>query len=493
MDVYIARGDKKRGPVSRDAVIAWARSGLIKSDDLIWAPGMSSWTKALAVPFLTSFFPSTQPPVPVPTAVSAPDAGNINFYYVARDDKPIGPFNEDQMLNYIAAGKLVMDDKVYDIRTASWHSARDLWSFPNYVPKPTLETPVTSRQDQVLPAVTAAIPFTTPSPTVTFAESAPRPALKHTPALVDAAQSSEKVTIASVVAASDEDDHDGVHFLLAIAISLILHSTLLMSSVLSPPKMPVDVIEEQAIMAAALVVKEPPKEDIKVETQTDEIKVVTGTGKGTGGGGKSTGGGGKGGSDFSSRGLLALVGSAGDGNLTDWVNSGGNIDGMVGNFGGITLNGESTQGRGNGQGGGFGGGNVGDLLAGGGDLGMPSTANLSRSARVRADLPGVSGVGSASGNRDPKAIYRVVSSYDSALKARYVFYLKSNPKLKGRVVISFTIAADGTVTRASVVNNSTGNPSLGNDISGIIRRMRFGAIDRGDVTVQYPFSFEPGN
>ncbi len=231
----------------------------------------------------------------------------------------------------------------------------------------------------------------------------------------------QHATISEVVGESEENDRDGLHFLLAIALSLLIHSTLLMASILNPPKMPVDLIEEQAMVAAALVIKEPPKEEAKVETNAEEIKVVTSGKGGGGGGGKSIAVAG------AARFLFPWITGAGwltgEGNLTDWANSGGNIDSMVGNFGGIALSGESTSGRGIGQGAGFGGGGLSDLLAGGGvtDTGMPSTSELSRSARVRAEMPGVSGVGSASGNRDPKAIYRVVSSYDSAFKARYVF------------------------------------------------------------------------
>jgi len=485
MDVYIVRGDKKRGPVSRDAVVAWARSGLLKADDLVWAPGMSAWTKARAVPFLAGFYSGIEPELSMfsPSKISIPlVTPPTKYYYVARGEKSVGPFSEEQMQNYIASRKLVAEDKVYDTAAARWVTVSELWSFSTApamaAPSPVPAEPVPT--ESFAPAE---------SYTIKAAEMAQMAA--YVPMEQVAATPKPHVTISEIIGESEESDHDGLHFLLAIALSLLIHSTLLMASILNPPKMPIDLIEEQAMVAAALVIKEPPKEEAKVETNAEEIKVVTSGKGGSGGGGKSTGGG-RGGSDFSSRGLLALVGSAGEGNLTDWANSGGSIDSMVGNFGGIALTGESTSGRGMGQGAGFGGGGLSDLLAGGGDTGMPSTSELSRSARVRAEMPGVSGVGSASGNRDPKAIYRVVSSYDSAFKARYVFYLKSNPRLGGRVVISFTIAPDGSVTRASVISNTTGNPTLGNDVTNIIRRMNFGAIDRGDVTVQYPFTFETG-
>ncbi len=488
MDVDIVRGDKKRGPVSRDAVVAWARSGLLKADDLVWAPGMSAWTKAKAVPFLAGFYTGAEPELSMfsPSKISIPlVTPPTKYYYVARGEKSVGPFSEEQMQNYIAAHKLVPEDKVYDTAAARWVTAAGLWSFPAPAAAATLAQSFTPVQPMPPEPIAVTEPYA-----VKAAEMAEMAAYVPMEQAV-VAESRHHATISEVVGESEESDRDGLHFLLAIALSLLIHSTLLMASILNPPKMPVDLIEEQAMVAAALVIKEPPKEEAKVETNAEEIKVVTGGSKGGGGGGKSTGGG-RGGSDFSSRGLLALVGSAGEGDLTDWANSGGSIDSMVGNFGGIALSGESTSGRGIGQGAGFGGGGLSDLLAGGGDTGMPSTSDLSRSAHVRAEMPGVSGVGSASGNRDPKAIYRVVSSYDSAFKARYVFYLKTNPKLGGRVVISFTIAPDGSVTRASVISNTTGNPTLGNDITNIIRRMNFGAIDRGDVTVQYPFTFETG-
>jgi TonB family protein len=57
------------------------------------------------------------------------------------------------------------------------------------------------------------------------------------------------------------------------------------------------------------------------------------------------------------------------------------------------------------------------------------------------------------------------------------------------VTVRFTIAASGSVTMATVIENTTGNSEFEGEILRKIRMWRFDPIPEGDVTVSYPFVF----
>ena len=73
----------------------------------------------------------------------------------------------------------------------------------------------------------------------------------------------------------------------------------------------------------------------------------------------------------------------------------------------------------------------------------------------------------------------------------YEKYLKRNPNLAGKLTVRFTIAASGRVTSVQILENTTGNENLQRDIIRKIKMWRFEKITEGDVTVTYPFVFQP--
>lgn len=62
----------------------------------------------------------------------------------------------------------------------------------------------------------------------------------------------------------------------------------------------------------------------------------------------------------------------------------------------------------------------------------------------------------------------------------------------GRLTVSFTIAADGRVTEATVVRDDIGRPALAECVALVILDLRFPEFRHGSVRITYPFRFAPG-
>lgn len=103
----------------------------------------------------------------------------------------------------------------------------------------------------------------------------------------------------------------------------------------------------------------------------------------------------------------------------------------------------------------------------------------------------IEGAASQSAKRDNTAINGVVASHKTSIRMSYENCLKRNPTLAGKVTVRFTISAAGIVSSITILENTTGNTDLEQEIKNKIRNWRFDAIDEGDVTVTYPFVFTP--
>jgi len=75
----------------------------------------------------------------------------------------------------------------------------------------------------------------------------------------------------------------------------------------------------------------------------------------------------------------------------------------------------------------------------------------------------------------------------------YEKFLERNPGLSGKVTVRFTIAASGSVSSVSILENTTGNNELEQEIIRKVRMWQFEAISEGDATVTYPFVFMPAS
>lgn len=112
------------------------------------------------------------------------------------------------------------------------------------------------------------------------------------------------------------------------------------------------------------------------------------------------------------------------------------------------------------------------------------------SGGVTLSVPsGISGEGSADANRSSAIIREVIERHRSGLEYIYKKYLKTNPTLQGKVVVSFTISASGRVSNAYLISSTLGNPTMENEIVSAVYGWSFPAITKGDTVIIYPFIF----
>ncbi|MCB9727557.1 MAG: TonB family protein [Deltaproteobacteria bacterium] len=112
------------------------------------------------------------------------------------------------------------------------------------------------------------------------------------------------------------------------------------------------------------------------------------------------------------------------------------------------------------------------------------------SASVRGgSLTGKTGVGKV----DPTAVKSVFARRKGAVQYCYEKALKVNEKLKGKVVIQFTIGPAGRITSISVTENSTGDSSVGQCIMDKVRSWKFTPPEGGSVTFSFPFVLSTGS
>lgn len=95
----------------------------------------------------------------------------------------------------------------------------------------------------------------------------------------------------------------------------------------------------------------------------------------------------------------------------------------------------------------------------------------------------------AAGYRTEESIKEVILSHLDWITYTYNKFLKTNPKLRGKIVIEITIAASGEITKCVIVSSTVNNPAFERAILDIVRRWRFNPIPKGVVTVNYPFVF----
>ncbi len=116
--------------------------------------------------------------------------------------------------------------------------------------------------------------------------------------------------------------------------------------------------------------------------------------------------------------------------------------------------------------------------------------------RAKVDLvkpQKVSGSSEALGYRTEQSITNVVLAKRGQIQYTYEKYLKRNPNLRGKISIEFTIAANGFVKSARIVDSTINHPQLKRELLALVKRMKFEAIPSGDVTTVFPFLFSKLN
>jgi TonB family protein len=130
-----------------------------------------------------------------------------------------------------------------------------------------------------------------------------------------------------------------------------------------------------------------------------------------------------------------------------------------------------------------------DLVA---SVGSARSVDLAKRGEFVIQKPeSIEGAASSNAKRDNSAINAVVSSHKASIRMTYEKYLKRDPALAGKVTVRFTISADGGVKAVTIVENTTNNSEIEQEIIRKIRMWRFETVPEGDVTVTYPFVFTP--
>lgn len=206
--------------------------------------------------------------------------------------------------------------------------------------------------------------------------------------------------------------------------------------------------------------------------------------------------------EIKNQGILAMLGKGQTAGLSTIFGKGGLGGDLKGAIGGITGNtvgdahgfgGLGLKGTGPG-GGGFGntigvgdvgtkgrGGGMGSFGSGVGNLGKKGSADVQISSS-EAVIVGY----------DKELVRRVVHSHHSQLKYCYESELVRNPNMSGKVTISWIIGSGGSVTQASTVASSLGNPKVENCLLARVRSWSFPPPKGGGIAkINYPFVFSP--
>jgi outer membrane biosynthesis protein TonB len=96
-------------------------------------------------------------------------------------------------------------------------------------------------------------------------------------------------------------------------------------------------------------------------------------------------------------------------------------------------------------------------------------------------------IGGEAGSRSPESILSVIRAHVSGFRYTYEKYLKENPAIGGKIALKFTISPAGDIIAIALVSSNTGSTALDEDIKDKARRMKFDAIEKGNVTVSYAF------
>ena len=197
--------------------------------------------------------------------------------------------------------------------------------------------------------------------------------------------------------------------------------------------------------------------------------------------------------EVSSKGLLALIGTAGEtsreGAVADLLSDTSGLASDVGEA--LAKSSGVAIGRRDVDQAGLRGGTGGDEAAGIGDLGGAGgdkggeVVKESRVPKAMLDTGPVE-IGSS---EDAASVKSVMKRYHGRVKACYERELKGNPDLAGKVSVSWVIGTDGRAVDTAIVQNLTGNSALGDCIMKEINRIRFPAPEDTIEVEGYPFVF----
>ncbi len=112
---------------------------------------------------------------------------------------------------------------------------------------------------------------------------------------------------------------------------------------------------------------------------------------------------------------------------------------------------------------------------------------------ARGGAPGGTGTGTGTAGdlRSDASLLAVVRKYAAGIRFCYESELKRNPSLGGKLVVAITVTAAGSVSDATIVQDTLGAAALTSCAIAQIQAWRFPPIPKGDVAFRAPFVFTP--
>ena len=123
--------------------------------------------------------------------------------------------------------------------------------------------------------------------------------------------------------------------------------------------------------------------------------------------------------------------------------------------------------------------------------GHTATAVTSSVALASAANRNVHSGGGGKPARSPEEIALVFDRNKGRIYSLYARALRENAELQGKLVLEFTIAANGTVTDCRVVSSELKDPELEKKIIALVRLFQFQPEDVDPVTATKPIDFFP--
>ena len=96
-------------------------------------------------------------------------------------------------------------------------------------------------------------------------------------------------------------------------------------------------------------------------------------------------------------------------------------------------------------------------------------------------------------SRTDEEIQIVFDRYKASYYRLYNRELRSNPALKGQMVLRLTIEPDGSVSMCALHSSDMDAPDLAAQVVSRVKTMNFGAKDVQAVTIVYPIDFLPAS
>ena len=182
------------------------------------------------------------------------------------------------------------------------------------------------------------------------------------------------------------------------------------------------------------------------------------------------------------------------------INGEGVTVGMISDIGGGGSSGAGLGGTGDGTGGGAGGGQGGGYGTGygngvgtgsGGGVGNGSGGGVGDGVGSGRGGAGTSAQAPASGYRSNESLLSVVRRYAPGIQFCYDNELRKKPGLRGKLVVAMVVLANGTVSEATIVEDTLNSPAVRACALAQIKGWQFPAIPSGVTSFKTPFVFTP--